>query len=216
MGGAVFKTVEVEVLGLAGSIPVRLRRAPLARATVGRQMSRYVLLVRGVNVGGRQRLAMADLRRLLEGLGYTGVATALQSGNAVLTADGQSAADVAAAAEAALAGLLPVQVLCRSAAELADLVAANPLADVATDPSRYLVVFLAGQPAPDRLAGLDPDWHAPDVYRVGDRALYQWCPGGQARTRLTQAFWERRLGTTATVRNWSTVTRLLAMATEGG
>jgi uncharacterized protein (DUF1697 family) len=173
---------------------------------------RYAALLRGINVGGRTRVPMADLRALLGGLGYTGVATHLQSGNAVFTASGG-----AAALERAIArGIrdtfgLDVDCLVRNRAQIRAVVADNPLADAATDGSRMLAVFLSRQPSAALLTEHDPAALDPGRIRVGDRVVYQWCPDGFRDAPGVGPFVEKRLGVRATARNWNTVTRLAAM-----
>lgn len=177
---------------------------------------RLVALLRGVNVGGRNRLAMATLRSALDGLGYTDVKTHLQSGNVVLRPAGDSPERAAQRIEELLASELgvAVPVLVRDAAALQAIVDANPLADVADNPSRLLVTFLSASADESRLADLDPSAFEPDRFVVAGREIYVWAPNGVSETDLTYAFWEKRLGVTATARNWNTVTKLLALARE--
>jgi uncharacterized protein (DUF1697 family) len=174
----------------------------------------HVALLRAVNVGGRNRVAMAQLRELLEGLGYGEVRTHLQSGNAVFTAGAAPPERVAREIERALADELglAVNVLVRTHAELEAVVAQNPLLDIAGDHARLLVTFLSDAPAQEALSGLAPADFEPDVFAVGEREIYVWYPDGVRATRLSNAFWERRLGVVATGRNWNTVTRLLELA----
>lgn len=181
------------------------------------QRSRHVALLRAVNVGGRNRIAMADLRELLEGLGYGEVRTHLQSGNAVFTASGGASAErLAGEIEDALAEKvgLTVKVLVRTRSELERAIAANPLLDVAEDHARLLVTFLSHAPDPETLAALAPAEFEPDVFAVGEREIYVWHPEGVRATKLSNAFWERRLGVVASARNWNTVTRLLELMDE--
>jgi uncharacterized protein (DUF1697 family) len=175
-----------------------------------------VALLRAVNVGGRNRIAMARLRELLEGLGYGEVRTHLQSGNAVFTAIGTSPERLAQEIERGLAAEigLAAKVLVRSRGELERAIAANPLLDVARDNSRLLVTFLSGAPDRDAVGELVPAEFEPDVFAVGEREVYTWYPDGVRATRLSNAFWERRLGLVATGRNWNTVTRLLELMDE--
>lgn len=174
-----------------------------------------VALLRAVNVGGRNRIAMADLRELLGGLGYGDVRTHLQSGNAVFTTTGTpgSAEGVAREIERALAEDLGLatSVLVRSRAELERVVAANPLLSVADDHARLLVTFLSDAPDREAVGELAPADFEPDVFALGERELYTWYPDGVRATKLSNAFWERRLGVVATGRNWNTVTRLLEL-----
>lgn len=170
-------------------------------------------LLRGINVGGHNRVPMAELRALVEGLGHTEVRTHLQSGNVIFT----SARDPGRIATEIEEGLvqrlgLGIRVLVRTRDELAEVVAANPLGFVATEAARHFVGFLSAAPDPQRVAALEPADHEPDQFRVLGREIYLWCPGGARDTRFTNAFVERRLGVTATARNWNTVTRLLALA----
>lgn len=175
--------------------------------------AQYVALLRGINVGRAKRVAMGDLRAMVEGLGYGGVRTLLNSGNVVFTAPAAAAGRVAARIEEAMATTLGVtaRVTVFTAAELEQVVAGNPLLDIAGDPSRFLVAFL-NDPA-DR-AKLDPllthDW-APDVLAVGHRAAYLWCAGGILESRLAQAV-GRVLASAVTTRNWATVLKLNALA----
>lgn len=176
-------------------------------------MPKYVALLRGINVGSHQRLAMADLRGLLTGLGYADVKTHLQSGNALLTTGSTGSDKIAGAIEKAIARDLRLQVkaLVRSGAELAEVVAGNPLDGVVTDGARYLVAFLSAAPGRDRLGAVDPDTFAPEQFRAGRRELYLWYPNGVHQSKMSNSFWEKQLGVTATSRNWNTVTRLLEL-----
>jgi uncharacterized protein (DUF1697 family) len=175
-----------------------------------------VALLRAVNVGGRNRIAMAQLRELLEGLGYGEVRTHLQSGNAVFTAPGISPERLAREIEGALVEELGLaaKVLVRSRAELERAVAANPLLELADDHARLLVTFLSEAPDREVVGELAPADFEPDVFAVGEREIYAWYPDGVRATRLSNAFWERRLGVVATGRNWNTVTRLLELMEE--
>ncbi len=177
----------------------------------------HVALLRAVNVGGRNRIAMADLRELLEGLGYGGVRTHLQSGNAVFAAPGTPSSEhLAGEIEGALVEEvgLTVKVIVRTRSELARAIAANPLLGVAEDHARLLVTFLSHAPDPEALAALAPAEFEPDVFAVGEREIYAWYPEGVRATKLSNAFWERRLGVVASARNWKTVTRLLELMDE--
>ncbi len=173
-------------------------------------------LLRAVNVGGRNRIAMARLRELLERLGYGDVRTHLQSGNAVFTAAATSPERLAREVERGLAEEvgLAAKVLVRSRAELERAIAANPLLDVADDHARLLVTFLSDAPAREIVDALAPADFEPDVFAVGEREIYAWYPDGVRATRLSNAFWERRLKVVATGRNWNTVTRLLELMDE--
>ncbi len=156
---------------------------------------------------------MARLRELVEALGYDDVRTHLQSGNVVFSTSA-AAPKTARAIEEQIAKQLglTVPVLVRTEDELAAIVDANPLRDVATDPARYLVNFLSAPPDRRRLRELDAADFEPEVFRVVGSEAFVWSPSGVRASRLSYAFWEKRFDLTATGRNWNTVTKLLALA----
>jgi uncharacterized protein (DUF1697 family) len=171
-----------------------------------------VALLRGINVGRAKRVVMADLRALLETLGFADVRTLLNSGNVVFTAHGTTPDDAATRIADALPARTGVsaRVTVLTAEELAIAVRDNPLLRVARDPSRLLVAVLAS-PA-DRhvlypLAG--QDW-TPDALALGERVAYLWCPDGALASPLAQTL-ARSLGDAVTTRNWGTMTKLLAL-----
>lgn len=173
-------------------------------------MPRQVGLLRGINVGGHNKIGMASLRELLGDLGFDNVRTHLQSGNIVFTVD-TSPDESARAVEAGIADRFgsAVPVVVRTRDELARTVDDNPLREVATDPAKLLVIFLSGAPDRQRVESVDP---GSEVFSLGTREIHLWCPDGVRESRLSAVFWEKRLGLTATARNWNTVTKLLALA----
>jgi uncharacterized protein (DUF1697 family) len=167
-------------------------------------------LLRGINLGSRRRVAMADLRVWLTELGHTEVRTLLQSGNAVFGTE-RRPDEVRRELTAHLserAGF-PIECVLRTADELAEVVAADPLGAVATDRSRYLVSFLDRPVTPPEF---EPDAFAPELFHLGEREVYFWVPEGVRNSRVLAAF-PARAGEVSTVRNWNTVTKLLTMAT---
>lgn len=178
-------------------------------------MTECVALLRGINVGRAKRVAMADLRELVAGLGHANVRTVLNSGNVVF---GAARGDTGALAAAIAAGIearfgFASRVVVVTAAELAAIVQENPLLDVGTNPSRLLVAFVAQPAALDAAVPLLREAWAPDALAVGRRAAYLWCADGVIGSRLSQAF-GRQFGETATTRNWSTVLKLQAAASS--
>ncbi len=172
-------------------------------------MTRYALLLRGINVGRAHRVAMADLRELLAAEGHGAVRTLLQSGNVVL--DSQlPAAELAGSVEQALERRFgfAIGTVLRTREEVLGVVAKDPLGPVADDPSRYVVAFCAEPVRPDvdeLLRGVDP---GDDAYAIEGRELYLWCPHGQLHSPLAAALSRHRGGPVTTVRNWRTVLRL--------
>jgi uncharacterized protein (DUF1697 family) len=180
-------------------------------------VARKVALLRGINVGAGNRLSMARLRELMEGLGYEGVETLLQSGNVAF-----AAGEPAAESERRIAGALreqdglEVPVLVRTRAQLAAVVKRDPLREQATNPKAYHVVFLSQRPDAKRVREVDPERYRPELFEQHGREIFVWWPDGAHRARLTHSFWERKLGVTATARNWNTVEKLLELAGRPG
>jgi len=176
----------------------------------------YAALLRGINLGARNRVAMADLCRIMEELGAEDVSTYVQSGNVVLrsrlTPD-RLASAVEKGIREALG--LDVPVLVRSGRQLRVLVKGNPFAGPKVDVKTLHVTFLAAKPAAKRLSELRAESFDPDALELvrGDVCLS--CPGGYGRTKLSNAFLERRLGVPATTRNWRTVTALADLTADG-
>lgn len=176
-------------------------------------MTRQIALLRGINVGRNNRIAMADLRELLGGLGYTDVKTHLMSGNAVFTTTKTPKAVAQELARAIDKELLPgIKVVVRSRSELAKVVADNPLPNAAQDGSKFLVVFLSAKVDLATVKDIEPADFAPEEFRLGGREIYLWCRNGIQGSELSKALSEKRLGVTATARNWNTVTKLLELA----
>lgn len=176
-------------------------------------MTRQIVLLRGINIGPRNRVAMPALREQLESAGFEDVRTYVQSGNVVLTSKDRPD-EVAREVERQIEKRfgLDVAVVVRTRAELAQVVKRNPLGDVATDPKRYQVSFLAeplGREAIRKLEALA----APEERLVAKgRELFAWHPSGVARSKLWSRLASRDLGVVATARNWTTVTKLLELA----
>ncbi len=178
-------------------------------------MTRQIALLRGINVGSHRRVGMAELRDLLTNLGYRDVRTYLQSGNVVLTSRAKPERLERELEQQIADGLgVDPQVLVRTRAELADVIARDPLGDVADNPSRYLVSFLSAEPDPGLVRELAAVDVAPARFVVSGRELYAWHPDGLQRSQLAKLLSDQRLGVTATARNWNTVTKLLALADE--
>lgn len=174
----------------------------------------YIALLRGINVGGRNKVPMQTLRELIAGMGGTGVRTHLQSGNAVFAHGKEDPRRLAATLEHRITDELGLTVSClvRTAADLRRVIEANPYPMDHVNGSRFMVVFLSGPPPLDRLAALDPVAYAPDEFRAGEREIYAHFPGGMHDSKLAARFTDRWLGLTTSARNWNTVTKLLALS----
>ena len=176
-------------------------------------MATLVVLLRGINIGPRNRIAMPALRAALEEAGFGDVRTYVQSGNVVLTSQA-GPARVAATCERAIAESfgLELPVVARTRDELADVVARDPLGGVAKNAKRYQVTFLGAKLAAATVEKLEAAATAGERLVVSGREVYAWHPEGVGRSKLATLLAGRGLGTTATARNWTTVTALLALA----
>jgi uncharacterized protein (DUF1697 family) len=176
-------------------------------------MPTFIALLRGVNVGKAKRVPMADLRNMLARLGYSDIGTLLNSGNAVFRAPGTSAAKHALAISAAIAERLgfEVPVIVKSAQDLAAIVAANPWAEAAADPSKLMVAFMQDVQGLAALQGIEALVTPPEVFAVGEQAAYLYCANGILESRAAEALLGK-VGKAATTRNWATTLKLLALA----
>jgi uncharacterized protein (DUF1697 family) len=178
-------------------------------------MSARIALLRGVNVGGRAQVAMADLRRLLADLGFVGARTLLQSGNLLFEGGDAPGAELEGLLEAEVERRLGLGTafFVRDALEWRAVVDRNPLpTEAARDPSHLVVAFLKEAVREDAVEALAAGLGGPEVIRPGDRQLYVHYPAGIGRSRLTNALMESKLGTRVTGRNWNTVLRLAELA----
>lgn len=176
-------------------------------------MVSYVALLRGINVGGRNKVRMEDLQRLVRAAGHTDVSTYIQSGNVVFTGARRATSAVEADLEGRLEKLAgcAVSVMVRTGREMASVLDANPFAGDDVDPTKVHVLFLKEPPSAQAPA-LDARAFEPERCAVRGREVFLYYPNGLGRATLTTALLERRLGTAGTARNWNTVTTLAAMA----
>lgn len=173
-------------------------------------MPDYAVLLRGVNVGKGNRIAMADFRELLESLGCSEVRTLLNSGNAVCRSSARSSAALAKAIAAALRSRarLDVPVVVKSEPELAAIVKGNALAPKCKDPARLWVAFPRERAALGDLAPLKGLVRAPERFEIGSEAAYLQFPSGSMRSKAAMALLANRAVTT---RNWATTLKLQAL-----
>lgn len=175
----------------------------------------YLALLRGINVGGNNKLPMKDLVEMFVAAGASDVRAYIQSGNVIFRANVGLAERVP--------GLIAVRidkrwgyrtpVVLRTTEDLRGAVRNNPFLQAGAQEETLHVMFLAAQPEPGAVAGLDPDRSPPDAFAVRGREVYLRLPNG-ARSKLTNAYFDSKLGTISTVRNWRTVNKLLEMMEE--
>jgi uncharacterized protein (DUF1697 family) len=170
-------------------------------------------LLRGLNVGGKNTLAMKDLTGIFAAAGCREVRTYIQSGNVLFDAEPELAAEVPGRVAARIAETFGYRtpVVLRTGEQLADIVSRNPFLANGADPRSLHVLFLADVPSRGRIELLDPDRSPPDAFHVRGPEVFLHTPGGLARSKLTNAYFDSRLATTSTGRNWQTVTKLFAL-----
>ena len=175
-------------------------------------MPHYALLLRGINVGTKNSLPMAELRTMLEKTGCTEVRTYVQSGNAVFGTM-LGAARLTAAIEAALERYMgrPIATTLRTQQQLSSIIAANPFTKVATKPAYLCVTFLSHAPKPADLAPLHAQDWSPELFHPAGTEIYTWYPNGQGTSPLAKQLGRLPLKGAVTTRNWNTVLKLAEM-----
>jgi len=180
-------------------------------------MSIHVALLRGINVGGRNMVAMSDLRNLLEALGFADARSLLQSGNLVFRSNRRTGSSLERLLEIETAKRLAVSIdyLVRSREEWDKIVARNPFPDEAKrDPSHLVVTFLKSVPQANDVKALQAAIRGPEIVRSEGKQLYVVYPNGIGRSKLTNTLIEKTLASRATGRNWNTVLKLAALMQE--
>jgi uncharacterized protein (DUF1697 family) len=182
-------------------------------------MKTYISLLRGINVSGQNRIGMPELKRLFESLNLVNVRTYIQSGNVVFDWTEQEPLSLASVIELELEKSLgvSVRVLLREKEEFEKIIGRNPFVNQRKeDPEKLHVTFLSEAPSEINLSKLIPSKDTTDEFIVYGREIYLFCPNGYGRTKYSNTFFERKLGVTATTRNWKTVNALYEMAKERG
>jgi uncharacterized protein (DUF1697 family) len=176
--------------------------------------NKHVALLRGVNVGGANKLAMSELKAIFENSGCSEVETIIQSGNVVFAAPQAVVRELAAIVGAQTRERfgLETPVILRSAGEMQAILENNPFLRSGVDPAQLHVMCLAAPPEGELVAALDPLRSPPDEFLVRNKDIYLRLPNGVARSKLTNAYYDKALRTIGTTRNWRTMTRLCAAA----
>jgi len=173
----------------------------------------YVALLRGINVGGKNKLPMQDLVEMFVEAGCDNVRSFIQSGNVIFSA--------APGAPERLPSLISTRIserfgykiplILRTAEQVGDVISNNPFLNAGVAEEQLHVLFLAHLPASRRIQDLDPDRSPPDAFKVRGQEIYLRLPDGAARTKLTNQYFDSKLRTTSTGRNWRTVTKLFEL-----
>lgn len=180
-------------------------------------MTVYISMLRGINVGGQKQVRMEILRSLYKDLGFTGVKTYVQSGNVIFESAEQNPAILVKQIEAQIEQSFgfTVAVFIRNCGEIQRILATNPFINNKNEDASKLHVSFLYQPS------LEPAWSAsqsldtgPDEFAWGESVIYLYCPNGYGKTRLSNSFFEKKLGMPVTTRNWNTVNAIHKMAIE--
>jgi len=177
-------------------------------------MKTYISMLRGINVSGHKQVRMADLKSLYEALELGNVRTYVQSGNVVFDSEEQDAKILTRSIESQIEKTFgfTVPVLMRSADDFRRIIAGHPFAR--EEAVRVLVTFLYDPPDPSKVDNLNRYEDKVDKFAIGEQEIFLFCPGGYGRTKLSNTFFEKKLGVVATTRNWKTVNTLYGMASE--
>jgi uncharacterized protein (DUF1697 family) len=176
----------------------------------------YAAMLRGINLGSHKRISMADLRRLFEELGARNVQTYVVSGNVVFESPPGSRAELARKIRDRIQADLghDVTIVLRTAAEMAEVAATKPFGS--DDDEHLYVTFLEEKPEASRVKVLDGAPFAPDAFEIRGTEAYLHFPNGYGRSKLSNEWFERKLGVSATSRNWRTVTALAELSARKG
>ncbi len=174
----------------------------------------YVALFRGVNVGGKNKLPMKGLAEIFVEAGCANVRTFIQSGNVVFCASADLIGNVACLVSESVLERFQVRspIVLRSLDQMRAVGSKNPYLDCPED--SLFVLFLTGTPSEEAVGSLDQNRSAPDRFQVVGNDVYMTLPNGAAKTKLTNAYFDSKLKTVSTSRNWRTVSRLLEMMSD--
>ncbi len=179
-------------------------------------MATYTAWLRGINVGGNNKLPMKELKALFEDEGGADVASYIQSGNILFDASAAAAKTmggrVAARIEEEFGITSPV--IVRSAAAIKEVAAKHPMGDAAAEPKAFSVGFLQKKPTAAQVKSMEIDRFLPDRWKIVGSEVYLHYPNGVARSKLTNAYLDRTLSTVSTVRNWNTLMKVAALCRE--
>ncbi|MDN3669388.1 DUF1697 domain-containing protein [Echinicola jeungdonensis] len=180
-------------------------------------METKIAILRGINVGGKRKLRMADLKNMLTNLGLSGIQTYIQSGNVIFQSntDNQKLADIL---EKSIKENFDyeVPVIVRSSKELEKSIQGNPFFDENADINKLHLVFLKEKPSEANRQEVETDNFAPDRFAISDKDVFLFCEGKYHETKLSNAFFEKKLKVGATTRNWKTVLKLHELAHKTG
>jgi uncharacterized protein (DUF1697 family) len=181
-------------------------------------MSKYISMLRGINVGGQKRLPMEIVKEIYQAEGFRSVKTYLQSGNVVFESGENDLSKLTSDIEKRIQQTCgyQVEVFIRFPVEFKRILQNNPfLKDQRVEQSKLHVTFLYQVPAASAWEKIITPAGSADVFAPGTQEIYLHCPNGYGRSKLSNSFFERKLGVVATTRNWNTVRAMYRLSLEG-
>lgn len=179
-------------------------------------MTKYIAILRGINVGGHRKIRMADLREMLQKIGFTNIQTYIQSGNVVFNTEGKEKQHaISSRIEKQILetyGFI-VPVVVRTAKEIKQAVAVNPFLKEGIAIEQLYLTFLKEIPAPEGLEKIKIYDYSPDRFEIINNNVFGFCSGKYSDSKYTNTFFEKKLKVAATTRNWKTVLKLLELTT---
>lgn len=179
-------------------------------------MQQYIAILRGINVGGKRKILMNDLKALLQTLGFKNCTTYIQSGNVIFSSPTPLEPFIL---QEQLAKAIytkfgfEVPVIIRTAEDLQAIISNNPFIQNPTfDIERLHVTFLGQAPTTKVLSEIKVYSFAPDKFIINKCDVFVYCSGKYSDSKLTNAFFEKKLKVPATTRNWKTILKLYEMA----
>jgi uncharacterized protein (DUF1697 family) len=175
-------------------------------------MHQKIAILRGINVGGHRKILMVDLKKTFMNLGFTDIITYIQSGNVIFNIDGEiSYIDLSEKIEKAISKKygFDVPVIIRTADELENVISINPfLQEDEVNIDRLFLTFLKDKPLEENREKTESYDFSPDRFVIDDKHVFIFCEGKYHKTKLSNNFFESKLKTSATSRNWKTVLKL--------
>jgi|SRR6056297_1439722 len=174
-------------------------------------MNRRIAVLRGINVGGRRKILMADLKALFVTMGFSNISTYIQSGNVFFDSFSEmNNLNLAKKIKHAIkkAFDFDVPVIVRTPTEIEEAINKNPFYSADTDIGHLHLTFLGEEPADEQIAEAEAHTFSPDKFSIQGKHVFIYCEGKYHKSKLTNSFFEKKLKVNATTRNWKTVLKL--------
>ena len=177
-------------------------------------MTTYISMLRGINVSGQKKIAMAELKKLYESLGFKNVQTYIQSGNVIFEYSDANLSKLISKIEKKIKEYFgfDVLVLIRTKDEFQKLIENTPFSK--KDNNKLHVTFLSSIPTDSPIEEINKVKYKSEEFFISGKEIYLFCPNGYGKSKLSNNFFERKLKLSATTRNWKTITKLLEITEQ--